>query len=126
MNDVQLLFNFSARVSSLILSRPKMIKNDIIMKIKITINGTLASIEAVFNTSNARSPPTSINENGNKHNANAQNKRLARNGSPTTFSEMLPLKYMNPNQMLLLRIRKQILRIIQSSMMGMVNDAPLQ
>ena len=96
------------------------------MKIKITINGTLASIEAVFNTSNARSPPTNINENGNKHNANAQNKRLARNGSPTTFSEMLPLKYMNPNQMLLLRIRKQILRIAQSSMMGMVNDAPLQ
>ncbi len=74
-----------------------------IMKIKITINGTY-HIEAVFNTSNARSPPTSINENGNKHNANAQNKRLARNGSPTT-SEMLPLKYMNPNQMLLLRIR---------------------
>ena len=65
----------------------------------------LASIEAVFNTSNARSPPTNINENGNKHNANAQNKRLARNGSPTTFSEMLPLKYMNPNQMLLLRIK---------------------
>ena len=62
-----------------------MIKNDIIMKIKITINGTLASIEAVFNTSNARSPPTSIKENGSKHNANAQNKRLARNGSPITF-----------------------------------------
>ncbi len=79
------------------------------MKIKITINGTPASIEAVFNTSNARSPPTSINENGNKHNANAQNKRLARNGSPTTFSEMLPLKkYLNPNQMLLLRIRKRM------------------
>ena len=45
MNDVQLLFNFSARVSSLILSRPKMIKNDIIMKIKITINGTLAVLK---------------------------------------------------------------------------------
>ncbi len=84
MNDVQLLLIFQ-HAFQMILSRPKMIKNDIIMKIKITINGTLASIEAVFNTSNARSPPTSINENGNKHNANAQNKRLARNGLPTTF-----------------------------------------
>ena len=55
------------------------------MKTNITINGTDAKIEAVFNTSNARCPPTSISENGNKHNANAQNSRLGRHGSPTTF-----------------------------------------
>ena len=51
----------------------------------MTINGTLASMDAVFNTSSARSPPTNIRENGNRHNANAQNKRLAFNGSPITF-----------------------------------------
>ena len=54
----------------------------------MTINGTLASMDAAFNTSSARSPPTNIRENGNRHNANAQNKRLAFNGSPITFSEM--------------------------------------
>jgi hypothetical protein len=32
--------------------------NDIIIKINMTINGTLASMDAVFNTSSARSPPT--------------------------------------------------------------------
>ena len=46
-----------------------------------------------FNTSSARSPPTNIRENGNRHNANAQNKRLAFNGSPITFSEMRPKIY---------------------------------
>ena len=65
----------------------------------------------LFSILNARSPPTSIKENGSKHNANAQNKRLARNGSPITFSVTLLLKYMNQNRMLLLRIRKLILRI---------------
>lgn len=52
---------------------------------KTMSTGTLASKEAVFNTSNDRSPPTSINANGNKHNANAQYKRFAFKGSPTTF-----------------------------------------
>ena len=69
----------------MIRSRPSIIKNEIIISVNITIKGTLASNDAVFNTSNARSPPTSIKENGSKHNANAQNKRLARNGSPITF-----------------------------------------
>ena len=93
---------------------------------KITINGTLANIDAVFNTSNARSPPTNINENGNKHSANAQNNLLARNGSPITFSEKQPLKYMILNRMLSPRIKRLILRTAQSSMTGMVNDALLQ
>ena len=78
-------FNLSARFCSLILSRPRMIKNDIIINVKMIIKGTLANRDAVFNTSNALSPPTSIRENGNKHNANAQNKRLALKGSPITF-----------------------------------------
>ena len=90
----------------------------------MTINGTLASMDR-FNTSSARSPPTNIRENGNRHNANAQNKRLAFNGSPITFSEM-QLKYMNLNQMLLLRIRMQKSRTIQQLMMKMVIDALLE
>lgn len=95
-------------------------------KINMTINGTLASMDAVFNTSSARSPPTNIRENGNRHNANAQNKRLAFNGSPITFPEMQQLKYMNLNQMLLLRIRMQKSRTIQQLMMKMVIDALLE
>ena len=79
-----------------------------------------------FNTSSARSPPTKYRENGNRHNANAQNKRLAFNGSPITFSEMQQLKYMNLNQMLLLRIRMQKSRTIQQLMMKMVIDALLE
>ena len=89
----------------------------------MTINGTLASMDR-FNTSSARSPPTNIRENGNRHNANAQNKRLAFNGSPITFLRWL--KYMNLNQMLLLRIRMQKSRTIQQLMMKMVIDALLE
>ncbi|CRG03942.1 Uncharacterised protein [Streptococcus pneumoniae] len=51
----------------------------------MTINGTLASIDAVLSTSSARSPPTNMSENGSKHNANAQNNLFALNGSPITF-----------------------------------------
>ncbi|CPN99234.1 Uncharacterised protein [Staphylococcus aureus] len=50
----------------------------------MTMSGTPATIEAVCKISNAFSPPTSINENGNKHSANAQNKRFNFNGSPLT------------------------------------------
>ena len=45
--------------------------------------------------------------------------------APITFSEM-QLKYMNLNQMLLLRIRMQKSRTIQQLMMKMVIDALLE
>ena len=66
------------------------------MQIKMTISGTLANIDAVFSTSNARSPPTNMSENGNKHNAKAQNKRFAFNGSPNTFFCVAAAKMYDP------------------------------
>src|SRR5699024_622666 len=87
---------FSALSSSFNLSSDNVLKNEIIIMTNIANSGTLANKEAVFKTSNARSPPTNINPNGNRHNAKAQYNLLAFNGSPITFFREAAAKIYEP------------------------------